>query len=69
MGNIKCKKIVCIPDSNDPMSEAVAAADLLATPGDTVLLSPGGSSFDQFESYEHRGNCFINAVKDLVKRK
>ncbi|MCO8183003.1 MAG: UDP-N-acetylmuramoyl-L-alanine--D-glutamate ligase [Tropheryma whipplei] len=69
VGNIKCKKIVCIPDSNDPMSEAVAAADLLATPGDTVLLSPGGSSFDQFESYEHRGNCFINAVKDLVKRK
>ena len=31
-------------------------------PGDVVLLAPACSSFDQFDSYEHRGRVF----KDIV---
>jgi hypothetical protein len=30
-----------------------------------VLLSPACSSFDQFKNYQHRGEVFRQAVKDL----
>ncbi len=42
----------------DSLDEAVAQAHSLACPGDTVLFSPGTSSFDMFRSYEERGNLF-----------
>jgi UDP-N-acetylmuramoylalanine--D-glutamate ligase len=42
----------------DSLDEAVAQARALARPGDTVLFSPGTSSFDMFRSYEERGNIF-----------
>lgn len=42
----------------DSLEEAVAQARALARPGDTVLFSPGTSSFDMFRSYEERGNIF-----------
>jgi UDP-N-acetylmuramoylalanine--D-glutamate ligase len=37
-----------------------------AEPGDVVLLAPACSSFDQFDSYEHRGRVFKDLVKQLV---
>lgn len=45
------------------MDEAVAAADRIAEPGDTVLLAPGCASFDMFRSYAHRGDRFAEAVR------
>ncbi len=37
-----------------------------ASPGDVVLLSPACSSFDQYESYAHRGDHFKKMVAELV---
>jgi UDP-N-acetylmuramoylalanine--D-glutamate ligase len=45
------------------IDKAVEAAARSAQPGDVVLLAPACASFDQFNSFEHRGQVF----KDLVK--
>jgi UDP-N-acetylmuramoylalanine--D-glutamate ligase len=45
--------------------DAVAEAARHAVPGDVVLLSPACSSFDQFQSYQHRGDVFRQAVKNV----
>lgn len=45
--------------------EAVASAAALANPNETVLLSPGCSSYDMFSSYVHRGKVFQEIVHAL----
>lgn len=49
----------------DSLDQAVAEAFRLARPGDAVLLSPACSSFDMFDSYAHRGDCFARAARAL----
>jgi len=48
--------------SCETLEKAVAAVAKAAHPGDVVLLAPACSSFDQFESYEHRGRVFKETV-------
>lgn len=36
-----------------------------ASPGDTVLLAPACASYDQFNSFEHRGDSFRHLVEAL----
>jgi UDP-N-acetylmuramoylalanine--D-glutamate ligase len=45
--------------------EAVQATAQVAQPGDVVLLSPGGTSFDQFKDFEERGERFKEWVNQL----
>jgi UDP-N-acetylmuramoylalanine--D-glutamate ligase len=47
------------------LAEAVREAMRLARPGDVVLLSPACTSFDQFSSFEERGECFRREVTRL----
>ena len=56
--SIRCETV-------ETLDEAVSLAAKSATPGDTVLFSPGTSSFDQFRGYEARGNAFKMAVQKL----
>jgi UDP-N-acetylmuramoylalanine--D-glutamate ligase len=45
---------------------ALAAASVTAEPGEVVLLSPACASFDQFESFEARGDAFRRLVEGLA---
>jgi len=47
------------------LENAVATASQAAKPGDMVLLAPACASFDQFQSYEHRGRVFKELVHGL----
>ena len=47
------------------LKKAVETAYRSASPGDVVLLSPGCASFDEFEDYKERGNCFQEWVGQL----
>jgi UDP-N-acetylmuramoylalanine--D-glutamate ligase len=47
------------------LQEAVQKAAAVAEPGDVVLLSPGGTSFDEFVDYEDRGRKFKRWVNEL----
>ena len=44
------------------LERAVDQAASQAKSGEIVLLAPACSSFDQFENYEHRGQCFKQFV-------
>ena len=50
------------------MAHAVELAEERARPGDTVLLAPACASFDQFESYEHRGRVLKQLVRSLAEK-
>ena len=50
-------------------SFAVRVAAIKAERGQTVLLSPASASFDEFGSYEERGEKFAEIVEKLVAEK
>jgi UDP-N-acetylmuramoylalanine--D-glutamate ligase len=50
------------------LEAAVAYAYAHGNPGDTVLLAPACSSFDQFKSFEHRGEVFKGLVHALTEK-
>jgi len=49
----------------DKLKDAIDAASQIVEPGDVVLLSPGGTSFDEFKDFEERGEYFRKWVNQL----
>lgn len=52
-------------DNCGTLETAIHSAVNQAQPGDTVLLAPACASYDQFKSYEHRGDMFRKLVEAL----
>jgi UDP-N-acetylmuramoylalanine--D-glutamate ligase len=58
---MKFSLLVC-----EHLHDAVVKAHEIAEPGDYVLLSPGGTSYDEFKDFEERGEKFKLWVSQLV---
>lgn len=48
------------------LDEAFEQALTITKPGEQILLSPGGSSFDLFANYQERGNAFKKLVQCYI---
>lgn len=48
------------------LDAAVRQALAEAEEGDVLLLAPACASFDQYESFEHRGRAFEEAVRAVI---
>ncbi|MBU1008337.1 UDP-N-acetylmuramoyl-L-alanine--D-glutamate ligase [Candidatus Dependentiae bacterium] len=57
-----CQEFGCY-ESYTSLDDLVRAIMQTALPGDQVLFSPSGASFDLFKSFEDRGNLFKDAVE------
>ena len=51
------------------LSEALSYIFQQAKPTDVVLLSPGGTSLDEFKNFEERGNIFKEIVTQYYSTK
>ncbi len=49
------------------LEQAVAAARQIAQPGNVVLLSPGGTSYDAYQDFAARGQHFRDLVRALAQ--
>lgn len=49
------------------LNEAVETAYQCSESGDVILLSPACASWDQFKTFEQRGECFIEAVEKIIQ--
>jgi UDP-N-acetylmuramoylalanine--D-glutamate ligase len=47
------------------LDEAVMVASRVVEPGDVVLLSPGGTSFDGYRDFAERGTVFVQLVNQI----
>jgi UDP-N-acetylmuramoylalanine--D-glutamate ligase len=52
----------------ETLENAIRRASAVAEPGDIVLLAPACASFDQFQSYNHRGRVFKEVVQALAQK-
>ena len=51
----------------ETLEQAVERAAGAAQPGDVVLLSPSGTSYDAYDSFEYRGDHFRSLVQRMTK--
>ncbi|NBT24647.1 UDP-N-acetylmuramoyl-L-alanine--D-glutamate ligase, partial [bacterium] len=64
-GVVPCRRV-------ESLEEAVERAAQMAVTGETVLLSPGCSSYDMFKNFEERGEKYrqcVNALPEEKKKK
>lgn len=52
----------------DTLDQAFSSCISLINPGDTVLFSPSGASYDLFKNYEERGKYFVSLVNKFKQQ-
>jgi len=57
---------LCPTEPCRTLAQAVQRAGRIAAPGEVVLLSPACASYDQYRSYEERGEAFRRHVGELA---
>ena len=57
---------LCPTEGCGTLAAAVKRAARLAAPGDVVLLSPACASYDQYRSYEERGEAFRRLAAEVA---
>lgn len=62
-----CSEVQIPSDLSATLEEAFNKAILQAQAGNTILLSPGGASFDLFANYKERGNRFKELIATNFK--
>src|SRR5699024_3586224 len=62
---VAIKENIIVHQAND-VREAVHIAYEDTKEGDVILLSPACASWDQYKTFEERGNMFIQAVHTLA---
>ncbi len=65
VGKTKPNSLPMTIESCTGLEQAVRVAARVVEPGDIVLLSPGGTSFDEFRDFEERGEAFKRWVLNL----
>ena len=53
---------------SDTIERAIQNIDTVLNKDEVALLSPAAASFDQFKSYKHRGETFMELVKKVLKK-
>jgi UDP-N-acetylmuramoylalanine--D-glutamate ligase len=67
MGNVLSEKATGSSECCATLETAVGRALGELAPGEQLLLSPGGTSWDQFENYEIRGQVFQRQLTQTVR--
>ena len=60
-----CKNFKIKSSSYTTLDAAFHASTVHLNPGEQIVLSPGGASFDLFKNYQERGDFFKSLVKQL----
>ncbi len=63
------KKTLLPGASFESLGPALERVFLEARKDDTVLLSPGGTSLDEFRGFEDRGHYFVEAIRKFYSSK
>ncbi len=53
---------------HEELEDAISYIFSVMSPGDTVLMSPGTSSYCMYDNYQHRGNHFKELIKKYVSQ-
>ncbi len=68
--HVACRTLGIPTTKHKLLDDALQAAVELSSPGEAILLSPGGSSYDLYRNYKERGEHFKKLFRDLsIKEK
>ena len=68
LANVCREEGVTVVEMTPTLSEATSKAISFASSGDVVLLSPACASWDQYQTFEHRGDDFLACIQEFTNQ-